>query len=79
MTEIVHLVGSILGRKLRIVSETRRRRPETSEVERLFAANRKAAELLRWQPRVSLLQGLQKTIEWFQSRRGRYKHHLYNV
>ncbi len=79
VTEIVHLVGSILGRKLRIVSETRRRRPETSEVERLFAANRKAAELLRWQPRVSLLQGLQKTIEWFQSRRGRYKHHLYNV
>ena len=79
VTEIVHLVGSILGRKLRMVSETRRRRPETSEVGRLFAANGKAAELLRWQPRVSLLQGLQKTIEWFQSRRGRYKHHLYNV
>jgi NAD dependent epimerase/dehydratase len=79
ITEIVHLVGSILGRKLRIVSETRRRRPETSEVERLFAANRKAAELLHWQPRVSLLQGLQKTIEWFQSQTGRYKHHLYNV
>ena len=79
VTEIVHLVGSILGRKLRVVSETRRRRPGTSEVERLLAANRKAAELLHWHPRVSLLQGLQNTIEWFQSRRDRYKQNLYTV
>jgi NAD dependent epimerase/dehydratase len=79
VTEIVQLVGSILGKKLRIISETQRRRPKTSEVERLFAANRKASELLHWQPRMSLLHGLQKTTEWFQSRRGRYKHHLYSV
>ena len=79
VTEIVHLVGSILGRKLRVVSETRRRRPGTSEVERLLAANRKAAELLHWHPRISLLQGLQNTIEWFQSRRDRYKQNLYTV
>jgi len=77
--EIVRLVGSILGRKLRIVSEARRQRPETSEVDRLLAANHKAAELLRWRPRVSLVQGLQKTIEWFQSRRYRYKQNLYTV
>jgi len=79
VAEIVQLVGSILGRRLRVVSDARRRRPETSEVDRLLAANRKAAELLRWHPRISLPQGLQKTIAWFQSRRGRYKHRLYTV
>jgi len=79
IAELVDLVGSILGKRLRIVCESRRRRPATSEVERLFASNRRAAKLLGWRPEVPLAQGLEKTIQWFESNSYRYKLHLYHI
>jgi NAD dependent epimerase/dehydratase len=75
--ELVGMVGSVLGKRLKIVPESKRQRPKTSEVERLFASNKKAAELLSWRPKVSLAQGLEKTIRWFHARSSRYKRGLY--
>jgi dTDP-glucose 4,6-dehydratase len=77
--ELVTLVGQILGKPLRVVSEAQRRRPKSSEVERLFASNRKAAELLAWHPEVPLAQGLEKTIQWFQTRSAGARKHLYTI
>ncbi len=53
-----------------VVEETSQRvRPEKSEVERLWACNKKAAKLLGWKPEFSGLEGLERglrnTIEWF--------------
>jgi dTDP-glucose 4,6-dehydratase len=79
VTELVGLLGSILGKKLRVVSESKRQRPKTSEVERLFASNRKAMERLAWRPEVPLLQGLERTIQWFQASPARYKRDLYHI
>jgi dTDP-glucose 4,6-dehydratase len=79
VTELVASVGSILGKRLRIVTEADRRRPDSSEVERLLASNNKAADLLRWRPKVQLAQGLEKTIRWFQVRADRYKRDLYYI
>jgi len=78
VAELVDLVGKILKKKLVAVSETERKRPKGSEVDRLFASNRRAAELIGWHPRVPLAKGLKKTIEWFESRAGRYKD-LYHI
>ncbi len=75
--ELVGMVGSVLGKRLKIVPESKRQRPKTSEVERLFASNKKAAELLLWRPKVSLAQGLEETIRWFNARSSRYKRGLY--
>ena len=77
--ELVALIGSILGKRLRVVFEPKRQRPGTSEVERLYASNRKAAELLSWRPEVSLADGLEKTIRWFQARPAQYKRELYHI
>jgi dTDP-glucose 4,6-dehydratase len=79
IAEIVELVGRILKKRLRVRRELRRIRPATSEVERLFASNRKAAELLGWRPEIPLVEGLEKTIRWFESRSAFYKHDLYHI
>lgn len=79
VAEIVELVGRILKKRLRVCQEPQRIRPATSEVERLFASNRRAAELLGWRPEISLGQGLEKTIRWFENRSAFYKHDLYHI
>jgi len=79
VSDLVTMIGAILGQPLRVVGESRRRRPKASEVERLLASNRKAADLLDWHPEVPLERGLAETILWFQSHPDRYKHFLYNV
>jgi NAD dependent epimerase/dehydratase len=79
ISELVESIGSILGRKLKVVSDPRRRRPSASEVERLFASNRYAKECLSWQPEVALMDGLNRTVHWFQKRTDQYKLDLYHV
>ena len=70
---------------IEIVTDQQRLRPEKSEVERLWAANDKARELLRWQPEYSgregFQRGLRKTVEWFSSpaQLANYKSSIYNL
>ncbi len=58
--KIIHLVG----RSNRLKSVARRKRPAGSEVQRLLSDNRLAGEILSWSPKVSLDEGLGKTIAW---------------
>lgn len=63
------MVGEILGKKVHIFTEQDRLRPEKSEVERLYACNKKAQAILGWTPELSqkdgFKSGLCKTVEWF--------------
>jgi NAD dependent epimerase/dehydratase len=77
--ELVEMIGSILCKRLKIVSESQRQRPGTSEVERLFASNTRAVDFLSWRPKVSLAEGLKKTIRWFQAHSVRHKRNLYYI
>jgi NAD dependent epimerase/dehydratase len=79
IADLVEMVGAILGRKLKVISETGRRRPKASEVERLFALNQYAKERLKWQPEVPLIDGLEKTVRWFRGRTDIYKEDFYHV
>jgi dTDP-glucose 4,6-dehydratase len=56
-------------------------RPEKSEVERLFASNTKAGEILSWHPEFTLDQGLEITIDWFRNPENAklYKSQIYNI
>jgi NAD dependent epimerase/dehydratase len=67
VVELVGLVGAILNKKLKVISEVGRRRPKASEVTRLFASNQNAKLRLLWQPRISLADGLERTVCWFQN------------
>jgi len=79
------LIATQMGVDIDIVADDARARPKNSEVERLWADNSLAAELLDWQPDYGDIEGfargLDKTIEWFQQpvNLSQYKHGIYNV
>lgn len=83
--ETVELIGDLMGTRLEVVSDDVRLRPAKSEVERLWADNSKAKQLLGWEPayggREGFRRGLAETIEWFTQPANlkAYKSHLYNL
>jgi dTDP-glucose 4,6-dehydratase len=70
---------ALIGRPVEIVTDEQRLRPSKSEVERLWADNRKAKELIGWTPRTSLDDGLRQTIEWITRNIGRYRPNEYTI
>lgn len=62
--DLVKLIGEILEITPMIIEDQSRLRPENSEVMQLCSNNRKAIELLKWEPKISLREGLMKTIHW---------------
>ena len=67
--DTVNLISQIMGREIKIKVDDNRIRPPKSEVERLFACNKKAKLLMDWSPKFSGIkgfeEGLEKTISWF--------------
>lgn len=63
-------IAEAMGKEINIITDQVRLRPENSEVERLFASNAKARQILNWSPefagREGFMRGLRKTIDWFQ-------------
>jgi NAD dependent epimerase/dehydratase len=83
--DTARLIARLMGRDVDIVSDDQRLRPAASEVERLWADNRKARELLGWAPEYPGLEGLERglreTIDWFSvsDHLRRYKTGVYNI
>ncbi|MDD5218772.1 MAG: GDP-mannose 4,6-dehydratase [Candidatus Omnitrophica bacterium] len=63
--DLVKLIGKLMDRKIVLREEARRVRPLKSEVDRLVADSTLAGDLLGWHPKISLQDGLKKTIAWF--------------
>ena len=78
-------IAEVMGADIEILTDDQRLRPEKSEVERLWADNKKAKELLGWQPEYSGLEGfkrgLQETADWFthSGNLAAYKSDRYNL
>ncbi|WP_088228069.1 SDR family NAD(P)-dependent oxidoreductase [Desulfosporosinus sp. FKB] len=62
--ELAHVIKKTLGSKANIVVDESRIRPSRSEVNRLLADNHLAREVLEWEPRVPLEDGIERTMEW---------------
>ncbi len=83
--DTAQMIARLMNSDAEIDMDMQRMRPEKSEVERLWADNRKAETLLGWKPQyagsVGLEAGLQKTIEWFTdfSNLAGYKADRYNI
>ena len=75
--DLASLIARLMGRSINIESEDQRLRPDKSEVERLLANNALALELLHWQPKVSLEEGLSRTIDWIKANLDRYRPDAY--
>jgi dTDP-glucose 4,6-dehydratase len=79
--DLAHKIAGMLGSSITIQHAEERMRPEKSEVERLWADNKKAASLLNWAPKYTLDHGLEETIAWFREPRNLalYKTDIYNI
>lgn len=83
--DTVNLIAEVMGVDIEIETDVERLRPEKSEVERLWAANAKAKQLLGWEPiyggRDGFKRGLQETVEWFTNKENlnKYKADVYNI
>lgn len=77
--DLAKLIIHLVGRPIDIESEEKRVRPDKSEVERLVADSTLARLLLRWEPTVSLEEGLKRTIEWIRKHIERYRPDEYTV
>jgi len=75
--DLAQLIAKMVGREVKIESKEELLRPEKSEVNRLLADNALAAEILGWEPRVTLEEGLEKTIAWMHDHVDRYKLNIY--
>jgi NAD dependent epimerase/dehydratase len=62
--ELAGKILALIGRSLPVITEDERKRPEKSEVGRLLSDNALARRKLGWSPRVSLDEGLARTIAW---------------
>ncbi len=72
-------IFNLIGKSPKIIIDPQRIRPGKSEVMKLWASNQKAKRLLGWEPRISLDEGLQLTIEWIANHLDLYQPNQYMV
>ena len=79
--DTLDLIKDIMQSDVRFITDEQRIRPENSEVFRLWCDNTKIRELTGFEPKYSIREGLEKTVEWFTKPENlaKYKPGLYNV
>ena len=85
MKETAQLIAEAMNVQVDFVQESQRLRPEKSEVERLWADNKKAKKLVQWEPnyggREGFKRALLETIPWFLTGDNvkQYKAEIYSI
>lgn len=83
--DTAQVIASVMGTNIEVETDEQRLRPEKSEVERLWADNAKAKQLLGWEPayggRDGFRRGIEETVEWFTNPENLkiYKADVYNI
>ncbi len=62
--DLAKVICKVIGRNPKIVADDDRIRPERSEVMRLIADTTLAKSVLGWEPKVSLEDGIERTVRW---------------
>jgi dTDP-glucose 4,6-dehydratase len=73
IADVVERIARVVGREGSVDRDEARVRPPSSEVERLCADATVARELLGWEPRVALDDGLRLTVDWIAEHLERYR------
>ena len=77
--DLAHRIIALSGRDVKITCEEERLRPEKSEVNRLWACNKRAFNITDWKPKYTLDEGLINTIQWVEENLHYFKADIYNV
>jgi NAD dependent epimerase/dehydratase len=71
--ELFTLACRVVGVSATVTPDSRRLRPDTSEVLELQSDPSRALELLSWKPTVTLEEGLERTASWLRENRKSYR------
>lgn len=77
--DLAQKIIKLIDRPVKIVVDPHRLRPTKSEVQRLLSGNSLALEELNWSPKISLLDGLHKTIDWIMDNLSCYQASEYQI
>jgi dTDP-glucose 4,6-dehydratase len=77
--DLVKKIGKLLGRKVRIERDRSRTRPPKSEVDRLLGDNSQARQILKWEPKVGLDEGLLMTADWIRENIKEYRTNEFTI
>ncbi|MCA0452626.1 MAG: GDP-mannose 4,6-dehydratase [Chloroflexi bacterium] len=77
--DLASKIVTMIGRDVRVVQDTERLRPTKSEVERLLADSRMMRQVTGWSSKISLDEGLARTIEWIKGNIALYRPKEYAV
>ena len=81
IAETLELIKELMNSDVNFISDQQRVRPDSSEVNRLWCDNSKIKLLTGFEPKISLKEGLKKTIDWVSKPENlqKYKTDIYNV
>jgi NAD dependent epimerase/dehydratase len=68
VSDLIEVLTDITGTSKQVICEQERMRPGKSEVRALQADSRRMFDDTGWRPRLSLKQGLWRTVSWWQDR-----------
>jgi UDP-glucose 4-epimerase len=77
--ELAQTIMQIAGRKMAIVADSDRVRPQASEVRLLIAKTERARDLLDWEPEIPLAEGLKRVIDYISANMAAYRVGTYAV
>lgn len=77
--DLAHLIINKLNCAVSVETDSLRIRPTDSEVDRLLCDNGLARELLDWESRVGLEEGLIRTAQWIEQHIGEYRPEDYTI
>jgi dTDP-glucose 4,6-dehydratase len=75
--DLTQKIAGLIDKNVKIESEEQRIRPPKSEVSRLLSDNCLAEKEMNWTPKISLDEGLTRTIQWLQNHLNHYDVHSY--
>ena len=81
MGDLFKLIKKIMSSNVNFVHDNQRVRPKQSEVFRLCCDNKKIKQLVGYEPKINIQDGLKKTIDWITEPENLklYKSEIYNV
>ena len=79
--DIFILINELMSKDVKFIFDKVRKRPKKSEVFRLWCDNEKINKLTGYKPKISIKEGLKKTIDWILEPENlkTYKSEIYNV
>lgn len=77
--DLARQIIAIVNKPVEIAQDAARLRPEKSEVQRLLSDNRRAQQILGWQPQVEIGEGLRITVNWIAEHLALYRPQEYQV